>query len=130
MQRAALEWVLGIRPTWRGLLIEPCPPKSLEMVDVERVWRGVKVRVRFDARLFHAGHSARLTVNGNRIKGNEIDASLALAASASGTPLDVLVSWDAGDEVRAQEMQGAGAYSPANASSARTPEQKNGRASQ
>ena len=107
LQRVALEWVIGIRPTWRGLLIDPCPAKSLGMVTAERQWRGARVRVRFDAAGYKPGYSARLTVNGTRIKGNEIDASLALAASASGAPLEVEVHWDAASDTSAPAGQNA-----------------------
>lgn len=50
LNRVSLEWVLGIRPTWEGLLIDPTPFPELGVVSVSRTWRGRTVRVRFDAR--------------------------------------------------------------------------------
>lgn len=98
MQRAALEWMIGVRPTWRGLLIDPCPAPSLGIVDVTRVWRGARVRVRFDAREFDPSVAPIVTVNGTKIGSGlpgstEIDASLALAAAAGDAGLDVRVTW-------------------------------------
>jgi cellobiose phosphorylase len=68
LNRVSLEWVLGVRPTWEGLLIRPCPPASLGRVEARRRWRGVDVVVRFDATAWSAGEP-RLTVNGVAIAG-------------------------------------------------------------
>ena len=38
LNRICLEWVLGIRPTWDGLLIDPCVPRDLGAVEVTRRW--------------------------------------------------------------------------------------------
>lgn len=72
LNRVSLEWVIGMRPTWDGLLIDPCPFASLGRVEAERRWRGRTVRVRFDARGFDPAAPARVTVNGHAHKGGTI----------------------------------------------------------
>ncbi len=37
---AATRWILGIRPGYNGLIIDPCIPKSWEGFRVSRKWRG------------------------------------------------------------------------------------------
>ena len=37
---AASQWILGIRPDYKGLLIDPCIPKSWKGFQVKRVFRG------------------------------------------------------------------------------------------
>lgn len=65
LNRVSLEWVLGIRPTWEGLLIDPCPFPELGRVDVTRTWRGRRIRVRFDAAMGAAARQPpRLILNG------------------------------------------------------------------
>ncbi|MBL8745209.1 MAG: glycosyl transferase family 36 [Phycisphaerae bacterium] len=66
LNRVSLEWILGLRPTWEGLLIDPCPFPELGRVDVTRTWRGRRIRLRFDA-VEHSrcgGGLPTLTVNG------------------------------------------------------------------
>ncbi len=82
----------GIRPTWEGLIIDPCPLPGMGNVDVTRTWRGKRVRVRFDAGAFAPGQPVRLSVNGIEQAGNVlIDGSDVVPAV--GTDVDVRVSW-------------------------------------
>ena len=37
---AASQWILGIRPEYEGLLIDPCIPKAWKGFQVKRVFRG------------------------------------------------------------------------------------------
>ncbi len=37
---AATKWILGIRPTYDGLIIDPCIPKDWGEFEVTRQWRG------------------------------------------------------------------------------------------
>jgi cellobiose phosphorylase len=37
---AASNWILGIRPDYEGLLIDPCIPKAWKGFQVKRVFRG------------------------------------------------------------------------------------------
>jgi cellobiose phosphorylase len=45
LHRVVHEWVLGIRPTWEGLLIDPCLPKGWDNVTVTRPWRGQSLTI-------------------------------------------------------------------------------------
>lgn len=89
LNRVCLEWVLGIRPTWEGLTIDPVPFPQLGAVDVVRTWRGRKVRVRFDSAEFSAESKARVTLNGKSVH-NGMLTEKDLAASGVN---DVTVSW-------------------------------------
>ncbi|MFZ4574487.1 MAG: GH36-type glycosyl hydrolase domain-containing protein [Phycisphaerales bacterium] len=91
--KVALEWVLGIRPTLKGLEIDPCPPRELGAVRAERTWRGVRVRVSFDAKDFEAGVTPTLTVNGAPFAGNVIDEAAAHAAAGGDGIVEVGVTW-------------------------------------
>lgn len=94
LNRVSMEWVLGVRPVWtesgEGLMIDPCPPAELGKVSLRRAWRGVAVRVRFDAREFTGG-PARLIVSGQSSSGCVIPSSV--LANAKGGELDVEVKW-------------------------------------
>lgn len=40
LHRVVAEWVLGVRPTWDGLLVDPCLPPQWERARITRPWRG------------------------------------------------------------------------------------------
>ena len=42
---AVSQWILGIRPDWDGLRVEPCLPSALQEVEVTRVFRGCTYRI-------------------------------------------------------------------------------------
>ena len=42
---AATKWILGIRPQFGGLLIDPCIPSSWKGFDVVRKWRGATYKI-------------------------------------------------------------------------------------
>jgi cellobiose phosphorylase len=101
LRKVALDWMLGIRATWEGLEIRPCPPKELGRVDVTRRWRGRDVRIRFDARHYvggvgsvggGAGAEPRLVVNGAVVDGCTLRPTDIQAAGV----LEVEVVWPAG----------------------------------
>jgi cellobiose phosphorylase len=72
LNKVSLEWVLGVRPTWEGLLIDPCPPAALGQVEVARRWRGRDVVVRFDARTYEAGRTPRVRLGGRVLVGGVV----------------------------------------------------------
>ncbi|MGQ0626803.1 MAG: GH36-type glycosyl hydrolase domain-containing protein [Phycisphaerales bacterium] len=121
LNRVSLEWVLGIRPVWTsegaGLCIDPCPPASLGKVSVTRTWRGVRIRVGFDAReCAAAGSGARpvLHVNGREIDGRVIEAGQ-LTAEARRSGLSVTVRWEAATGATLKEPKMGGAAAPSTA---------------
>lgn len=75
LNRVSLEWIIGMRPVWEGLLIDPCPFAALGKVEATRLWRGRTVRVRFDAGGFvprpgsGPGSYANVSVGGRELKG-------------------------------------------------------------
>ncbi|MFN0011398.1 MAG: GH36-type glycosyl hydrolase domain-containing protein [Phycisphaerales bacterium] len=92
LNRIALEWMLGIRPTWGGLLIDPVPTADLGRVSAARTWRGRSVRVSFDAGEFVADRAAAITVNGRSMETNVISPEVLAGVPVGGT-LDVVVRW-------------------------------------
>jgi cellobiose phosphorylase len=64
--------ILGIKPDYQGLLIDPCIPKNWKSYKVTRLYRGVKYHIRVQN---HDGVSKgikSLIVNGKPIEGNLI----------------------------------------------------------
>ncbi|HEX5758748.1 MAG TPA: glycosyl hydrolase family 65 protein [Thermoanaerobaculia bacterium] len=45
LPRVLAEWVLGVRPTWDGLLFDPCLPPAWERARMVRPWRGARLEV-------------------------------------------------------------------------------------
>lgn len=45
LHRVVSEWVLGVRPTWEGLLVDPCLPPQWERAKVVRPWRGKMIEI-------------------------------------------------------------------------------------
>jgi cellobiose phosphorylase/cellobionic acid phosphorylase len=71
---AITDWLLGVRPTYEGLLIDPCLPSDWERASLRREWRGatyeitiVKLKGLLDGRL-------EITVDGASQPGNLIPA--------------------------------------------------------
>jgi cellobiose phosphorylase len=92
LRKVVMDWVLGLRATPEGLLIDPCPPAELGRVDFVRPWRGRLVRLRFDARQFMPGTTPAVIVNGEPLGG----AVLVESAFNAGQAIDVEVSWTGG----------------------------------
>jgi cellobiose phosphorylase len=89
LNRVSLEWILGMRPEWEGLRIDPCPFASMGRVSATRLWRGRTVRVSFDADEFSANLPPKLTINGREHAGNLVRAD----DHPSGQELSIDVSW-------------------------------------
>jgi len=45
LHRVVAEWVLGVRPTWEGLLVDPCLPPQWERAKITRPWRGKTIEI-------------------------------------------------------------------------------------
>jgi cellobiose phosphorylase len=43
--KVGLEWILGIRPTFEGLIIDPCIPKKWSTYTVRRTFRGAQYTI-------------------------------------------------------------------------------------
>ena len=46
--RVGLDWILGVRPTFDGLQVDPCIPKSWKGFDVRRSFRGATYNIRVE----------------------------------------------------------------------------------
>ena len=89
LHRISLEWVLGIRPTWEGLRIDPCPAPDMGRVRVRRSWRGCELLIGFDASEFAPGARAVVHADGRRL-----DSGLLRPGDIEGkSTLEVTVSW-------------------------------------
>jgi cellobiose phosphorylase len=62
---AITQWILGIRPTYDGLQIQPVIPSGWNDFDVARVFRGVRYDIH--AKRIGPGNNVRLTVDGDEI---------------------------------------------------------------
>jgi N,N'-diacetylchitobiose phosphorylase len=72
----AVQYILGIRPDYNGLIIDPCIPAEWKSFTVSRKFRGkvVKIEVR-NPNGVQKGVKA-MHLNGNEIKGNQINFDL------------------------------------------------------
>lgn len=104
LNRVSLEWILGIRATWEGLLIDPCPFAALGEVEATRLWRNRTIRVQFDARNYSPSIPPRITVNGREHAGNLIRPD----QYSNESELNVAVSWS----VHVRPAQAGGAAAP------------------
>lgn len=50
LQRIVCEWVLGVRPTWAGLQLDPCLPPAWREAHMTRPWRGSRYDIRIERR--------------------------------------------------------------------------------
>jgi cellobiose phosphorylase len=67
---AITQWILGIRPTYRGLQIAPVIPKDWLGFEIVRVFRGVTYKISVERT--GPGNTVALTVNGQPIEGNVV----------------------------------------------------------
>lgn len=76
MDIVATQYLLGIRPTLKGLLIDPCIPAAWKTFDVERMFRGVRYRIRVTNPEGVEKGVRTVSLNGTPIDGALIDPSL------------------------------------------------------
>lgn len=67
---AITQWILGIRPTYDGLLVAPVIPADWPGFEATRVFRGVPYHITVQRQ--GSGNSVSLTVNGQPVDGNVI----------------------------------------------------------
>jgi cellobiose phosphorylase len=65
---AISQYILGIRPEYQGLMVQPCIGKDVPAFTITRVCRGATYQIR--VKNSGAGGAASLTVDGKPIKGN------------------------------------------------------------
>jgi cellobiose phosphorylase len=64
---AITQWILGIRPTYDGLKIEPVIPANWDAFEAQRIYRGVRYEIKASRQ--GPGNQVRLEVDGHSIKG-------------------------------------------------------------
>jgi N,N'-diacetylchitobiose phosphorylase len=69
---AATQFILGVRPTYSGLQVDPCIPKDWKGYEVTRQFRGVEYRIRVKNPTHTSKGVASLMVNGKKVLGNII----------------------------------------------------------
>jgi cellobiose phosphorylase len=74
---AASQYILGIRPTFEGLMIDPCIPKTWKGFKVSRVCRGVRYNINVTNPSKVSKGIKSVKVDGLEIKGNVIPFSKA-----------------------------------------------------
>jgi len=74
---AVTQWILGIRPDYDGLRLDPCIPPEWEEFEAVRHFRGQEYRLRIHNPQHVARGLRRLVVDGQEIAGNLIPAGLA-----------------------------------------------------
>ena len=76
MYVAATQYILGFRPDYDGVIIDPCVPESWSGFQYSRVYRNTRVEVESGKLPCQGARSKALSVEGTRIEGNFIPASL------------------------------------------------------
>jgi cellobiose phosphorylase len=78
MYVVATQNILGIKPEWEGLKIDPCLPSDWKKVSIKRVFRGKK----YNFQIFKSKGSCtgveRILLNGTELGSNLIPSELAL----------------------------------------------------
>ena len=88
MDVVATQYILGIRPTLKGLLIDPSIPADWDHYTVERTYRGCKLTIQVE-NPNHVQHGVTtIAVNGVAIEGTYITDDIL----AGGTDMQVCVT--------------------------------------
>jgi cellobiose phosphorylase len=74
-----LEWILGARRHYKGLLISPCLSKTVPCAALTRTFRGATYQIEFDNSAGRCVGATSITLDGRPVSGN------ILPLSASGT---------------------------------------------
>ena len=69
---AITQSILGIKPQYQGLQVDPCIPKAWDGYRVTRVFRGVTYQIQIDNPAHVSCGVASMTVNGDTVEGNII----------------------------------------------------------
>ena len=87
LHRIVCEWVLGVRPEWDGLRVDPCLPPAWRQAAMVRPYRGCRYRFSIERDpALPEGAAPRLAVDGAEIGGN-----LLPVPAAPGAAFDVVV---------------------------------------
>ncbi len=86
LHRVVCEWVLGVRPEWDGLRVQPCLPASWQQATMVRPWRGARVEVEIHAGTEPGGYRIDARVGSAESRWTETGAgALVLRQAGRGT---------------------------------------------
>jgi len=77
MYVAATQFILGIRPAWEGLEIDPCLPADWTSASVTRTFRGAVYRIKIEKPQGVSKGKLQLTAGGKPVAGNIVPAAAA-----------------------------------------------------
>ncbi|MEE0998628.1 MAG: N,N'-diacetylchitobiose phosphorylase, partial [Treponemataceae bacterium] len=66
------QYLLGIRPVYEGLMIDPCIPSNWDGFEAEREFRGCTVKIKVENPKHLCKGIKSLTINGKTVDGNVI----------------------------------------------------------
>jgi N,N'-diacetylchitobiose phosphorylase len=72
---SALQWILGVRPSIDGLIVDPCIPKSWPGFSFARVFRGKKINIEVRNPQGLSKGVKSLEIDGKKVEGNLIPVS-------------------------------------------------------
>lgn len=67
---AITQYILGIRPDYFGLVVDPCIPNEWKEFHVQRIFRGAKFNIHIKNPAGVMKGISSITLNGNSIEGN------------------------------------------------------------
>lgn len=75
MYIAVTQYILGIKPTWGGLVIDPCIPTAWKEFKVEREFRGCRYIINVNNEAGVSKGIKEICLDGEKLKGNRISAT-------------------------------------------------------
>lgn len=72
MWRVCLDWILGVKPDWDRLRIDPCLPPSWDHAHVRRPWRGAVYEITIENPEHLSKGKIELEVDGERLDGDTL----------------------------------------------------------
>ncbi|MBO8161684.1 MAG: glycosyl transferase family 36 [Thermosipho sp. (in: Bacteria)] len=72
LHRVAVNWILGIRADYDGLIVDPVIPKDWKMVRYKRLFRGSIYNITIENKSGNSYGVKRIIVDGKEISGNKI----------------------------------------------------------
>jgi cellobiose phosphorylase len=68
------EWLLGIRPEWEGLRVDPCIPASWDEFHVKRRFRNATYEISVRNPRHVSSGVSKMTLDGGEVEGNLLPA--------------------------------------------------------
>ena len=68
--QAATQWILGVRSSFQGLIVDPCIPKAWDSFEVSRLWRGATYKITVKNPTHISKGVKSMKVDGKSVEGN------------------------------------------------------------